>query len=70
MSVLYNYIIDHLELKMLCLFYFVLGSEKNSYNVGTAEVPEKHFYFYPFYSIFYFNSKCQLILGSIHPAVH
>ena len=35
----------YLELKMLCLFYFVLESEKNSHNVGTAVVPEKRFYF-------------------------
>ena len=30
----------YLELKMLCLFYFVLESEANSHNVGTAVVPE------------------------------
>ena len=30
---------NYLELKMLCLFYFVLESEKKSYNVGTAVVP-------------------------------
>ena len=60
------------ELKMLCLFYFVLKSEKNSHNVGTAVVPEKQFYFPPFYSFFFYclNSKCQMILGSIHPAVY
>ena len=61
----------YLELKMLCLFYFALESEKNGHNVGTAVVPEKQFYFPPFYScFFYFNSQCHLILGSIHPAVH
>ena len=32
----------YLELKMLCLFYFALESEKND---GTAVVPEKGFYF-------------------------
>ena len=26
----------YLELKMLCLFYFALESEKNGHNVGTA----------------------------------
>ena len=62
---------NYLQLKMKCLFYFALESEKNDQNVGTAVVPEKHFYFSPFYSFFfYFNSECQLILGSIHPAVH
>ena len=35
----------YLELKMLCLFYFALESEKNGHNVGTAVVPEKRFYF-------------------------
>ena len=60
------------ELKMVCLFYFALESEKNGNNVGTAVVPEKQFYFYPFLFLFFFyiNSQCQLILGSIHPAVH
>ena len=60
------------KLKMFCLFYFVLESEKNSHNVGTAVVPEKLFYFSSFYSFFYFNSKCEfeLIFGLIHPAVH
>ena len=33
------------KLKMICLFYFVLESEKNSHDVGTAVVPEKLFYF-------------------------
>ena len=61
----------YLELKMLCLFYVALESEKNGHNVGTAVVPEKRFYFSPFFYcfFFYFNSQCQLILGSIHPAV-
>ena len=31
----------HLELKWLCLFNFVLESEKNGHNVGTVAVPEK-----------------------------
>ena len=42
-----------LELKMLCLFYFALESEKYGHNVGTAVVPEKQFYFPPFYSCFF-----------------
>ena len=44
----------YLELKMCCLFYFDLESEKNGHKVGTAVVPEKRFYFSPFYSLFYF----------------
>ena len=64
----------YLELKMLCIFYFALESEKNGHNVGTAVVPEKQIYISPFYSFFYIlfisNIQCQLILGSIHPTVH
>ena len=41
----------YLELKMCCLFYFALESEKNGHNVGTAVVPVKRFYFFPFYSL-------------------
>ena len=62
----------YLELKMLCLFYFALESEKNGHNVGTAVVPKNNSIF-PFFILvffFYFNSQCRLILGSIHPAVH
>ena len=40
----------YLELKMLCLFYFVLEREKNSINVATEVVPE----FSPFYFFFCF----------------
>ena len=43
----------YLELKMLCLFYFALESDKNGNNVGTAVEPEKRFYRPPFYSFFY-----------------
>ena len=43
----------YLELKMRCLFYFAIECEKNGHNVGTAVVPEKRFYFSPFYSLFY-----------------
>ena len=43
------------KLKMICLFYFVLESDKNSNNVGTAVVPEKLFYFSSFYSFFLFQ---------------
>ena len=63
----------YFELKMLCLFHFALENEKNGHNVGTAVVPEKRFYFFPFYSFFFFlnfNSQCKLILGSIHSSVH
>ena len=34
----------YLVLKTLCLFYFVLETEKNSLNVGTVAVPERRFY--------------------------
>ena len=34
----------YLELKMLCLFYFVLESETNSHNVGLQ------WYIFPFFS--------------------
>ena len=44
----------YLELKMLCLFYFALESDKNGHNVGTAVVPEKRFSFYPFLFFFFF----------------
>ena len=30
----------YLELKMFCLFYFALESEKNGHNVGSVMVPE------------------------------
>ena len=57
----------YFELKMLCLFFFALESEKNGHNFGTAVI-----LFSPFYSFFScnFNSQCQLILGSIRLAVH
>ena len=59
----------YLELKMLCLFYFVLESETNSHNVGVAVVPEKRFYF-PLYIFFLFlisisNVKYSLTLNKI-----
>ena len=38
----------YLELKRLCLFYFVLGSEKNIHSIGTVAVPEKRFYTFIF----------------------
>ena len=44
----------YLELKVLCLFYFVLESEKR-HNVATAVVPEKQFYFSPLYSFFFIS---------------
>ena len=50
----------YLELKMLCLFYFVLESEKIVIIMFDSIFP-----------LFYcLTSKCQLILGSIHPAVY
>ena len=43
------------KLKMICLFYFVLESEKNTHYVGTAVVPEKLFNFSHFYSCFFIS---------------
>ena len=54
----------YLELKMLCLFYFALESEKNGHNVGTAVVPEKRFYLSPFYSCFFFYFNYSWINSS------
>ena len=44
----------YLELKMRCLFYFALESEKNGHNVRTAVVSEKRFYFPLFILCFIF----------------
>ena len=49
-------ICDHgtsFELKMLCLFYFVLEGEKNRHNIETAVVHGKQFYFPLLYSLFF-----------------
>ena len=56
----------YLELKMICLFYFVLESEK-SHNVRTGVVPEKDSIFSLFILSFFFISSPN---GNIHPAVH
>ena len=61
----------YFELKMLCLFYFALEGEKMVIMSG----PQWHLKYdsiFPLFILFffYFNSQCQLILGSIHPAVH
>ena len=46
----------YFELKMLCLFYFVLESEKkNRHNIETAVAHEKHFYFSLLYSFFFIS---------------
>ena len=55
-----------LRTEMLCLFHFVIESEKNSHTFGTAVVPENDPIFPFLFFLFNFNSKCQLI----HPAVH
>ena len=46
----------YLELKMCCLFYFALESEKNGHNVGTAVVPEKNDSIFPllFFVLYFF----------------
>ena len=59
----------YLELKMFCLFYFALESEKVGIMSG-LQWYVKNDSIYPLYIFFYFNSQCQLILGSIHPVVH
>ena len=46
----------YLELKMLCLFYFALESEKNGHYVGTAVVPENDSSFPLFILVFFFMS--------------
>ena len=48
----------YLELQMLCLF--VLKSETNSHNVGTAVVPEKRFYFPLFILSFFFQFQMSI----------
>ena len=45
----------YFELKMLCLFYFVVESEKNRHNIETAVVHEKQFYFSLLYSFFFIS---------------
>ena len=54
----------YFELKMLCLFYFALESEKNGHYVGTAVVPEKRFYFSPFSSCFFFKFQFTMSIDS------
>ena len=57
------------ELKMLCLFYFALESEKMAIMLGLQWYLKKQFYFPPFYScFFYFDSQCQL-LNSFHSSL-
>ena len=43
------------KLKMICLFYFILESEKKIAIVSGLQwtAPEKLFYFSPFYSFFF-----------------
>ena len=43
----------YLELKMLCLFYFALESEKMAIMSGLQWYLKKRFYFPPFYSFFF-----------------
>ena len=44
----------YLELKMLCLFYFVLESEKTGIMSGLQRCQKKQFYFFPLYSLSFF----------------
>ena len=54
----------YLELKILCLFYFAIESEKNGHNVGTAVVLKKRFYFPLFYSCFFFLFQFPMSIDS------
>ena len=61
----------YLVLKMLCLFYFALESEKMAIMSGLQwYLKNDSIYPFLFLFFFYFNSQCREILGSIHPAVH
>ena len=55
----------YLELKMLCLFYFALESEKKAVMSGLQWYLKTYSIFplFVLFFIFYFNSQCQLILG-------
>ena len=60
----------YLELRMLYLFYFALESEKMAIMSG-LQWYLNNVSILPFLFLFLnFNSKCQLILGSIRPVVH
>ena len=59
----------YLELKMLCLFYFALKSEKMTMMSG-LQWYLKNDSIFPILFFFYLHSQCQLILGSIHSTVH
>ena len=59
------------KLKMICLFYFVLESEKIAIMSGLQWYLKNYSIFLLFILFFfYFNSKCEfeLIFGLIHPA--
>ena len=60
------------KLKMICLYYFVLESEKNAIMSGLQWYLKNYYIFPLFINFFNFNSKCEfeLIFGLIHPAVH
>ena len=62
------------KLNMICLFYFVLESEKKIAIMSGMQWYLKNYSIFPLFILFffYFNSKCEfeLIFGLIHPAVH
>ena len=57
------------KLKMICLFYFVLESEKIAIMSGLQWYLKNYSIFSPFYFFYYFY-EFELIFGLIHPAVH
>ena len=63
----------YFELKMLCIFYFALESEKMAIMSGQQWYLKNNSIF-PFLFLFTFfsnfNSQFQLFLGSIHPSFH
>ena len=58
----------YLELKMLCLFYFALETEKMAIISGLQWYLKNDSIFPLFIHVFffYFNTQCQLILPTVH----
>ena len=60
------------KLKMICLFYFVLDSEKIAIMSGLQWYLKTILFFSFLFFFIYSNSKCEfeLIFGLVHTAVH